>query len=77
MPPLWLSKLPGAGGSRGDVLTVHCVVWMLAAKLPLLCAQAADDPNKANVTTTRPGSANLVIIEPFFMIIYSPVGSVP
>jgi hypothetical protein len=49
---------------------------MLAAKLPLLCAQA-DDPNKASVTMTRPGSANLVIIELFFIIICSPVASVP
>jgi len=30
------------------VFMVHCAVWMLAAKLPLLCAWAVKDPNNAS-----------------------------
>jgi hypothetical protein len=65
-------RLPelGGGGMRAPlvVLIEQTVLSTVATKLPLLCAQAIDDPNKTNATMAR-----LVIIEQFFMIIYSPV----
>ena len=55
------------------VLTVHCVVEMVAVKLPLLCAKAADEPKKANATMARPASTNLLIVELSVIIIVSMV----
>src|SRR5712664_3387615 len=54
------------GGMRAPlvVLMEQTVLSTVAVKLPLLCAQAIDDPNKINATMAR-----LVIIEQFFMIL--------
>src|ERR1700720_255417 len=54
-------KLPGVA-DVGKVLMVHCAVCTVAVKLPLLCAQAADDPNKAKATMARAGSVIFVNI---------------
>ena len=66
VPPPLLFK-PPESGKPGVVFIVHCVVCTLAVKLPLLCAQALDDPNTANAAMARPGSVTLVIIERFII----------
>src|SRR5213082_733655 len=64
-------KLPGVP-TPGTVFMVHCVFCTLAVKLPLLCAQTAEDPNKANLRIARAETVS------FLNIILSPFGfSVP
>jgi len=55
---------PGGISAPLVVLIEQTVLSTVDTKLPLLCAQAADDPNKTNATKAR-----LVIIEQFFMIL--------
>ena len=72
---IWAVSEPPVDGVNGGLnmpvaeLIEQTVLSTLAVKLPpALCAQAADDPKKANATKARPGSVSFVIIELVFML---------
>jgi hypothetical protein len=76
-PPLSVKQrglvvLQGPGGTWAPlvVLIEHTVLSTVAVKLPLLCAQTAEELKSATAEMARQESITLVIVELFFIIIF-------